>query len=107
MGVPQFDNLNQQQGSAEMSEQSLADLKQAFATFNQVSEQLTESYQMLESRVVELSGELATVSEQRMQELSEKERLADQLESLLNLLPAGVIVIDNTGRIGRINPAAD
>lgn len=107
MGVPQFDNRNARQLSKEMSEQSLSDLKQAFATFNQVSEQLTESYQMLESRVVELSGELATVSEQRMQELSEKERLADQLESLLNLLPAGVIVIDNTGRISRINPAAE
>jgi two-component system sensor histidine kinase FlrB len=107
MGVPHFDNLNAKQLSTEMSEQSLSDLKQAFATFNQVSEQLTESYHMLESRVVELSGELATVSEQRMEELSEKERIADQLESLLNLLPAGVIVIDNSGRISRINPAAE
>jgi len=72
MGVPHFDNLNAKQLSTEMSERSLDDLKQAFETFNQVSEQLTKSYHMLETRVVELSGELATVSEQRMQELSEK-----------------------------------
>lgn len=106
MGAPEFDSLIQEGPPTEVSDQSLADLQQAFHTFTQVSEQLTESYQMLESRVLELSGELATVSEQRMRELSEKERLADQLESLLNLLPAGVVVVDNTGIVRRINPAA-
>ena len=106
MGAPNFDRIIETAPPKEISEQSLADLQQAFMTFSQVSEQLTESYQMLESRVIELSGELATVSEQRMRELSEKERLADQLESLLNLLPAGVVVVDNSGRIGRLNPTA-
>ncbi|MHA7878428.1 MAG: sensor histidine kinase [Saccharospirillum sp.] len=106
MGAPNFDRIIETAPPKEISEQSLADLQQAFMTFSQVSEQLTESYQMLESRVIELSGELATVSEQRMRELSEKERLADQLESLLNLLPAGVVVVDNSGRIRRSNPAA-
>lgn len=106
MGAPGFDRIIETAPPKEISEQSLADLQQAFMTFSQVSEQLTESYQMLESRVIELSGELATVSEQRMRELSEKERLADQLESLLNLLPAGVVVVDNSGRIGRLNPTA-
>ena len=106
MAVPNIDNLVPVKAPRDVSDQSLADLQQAFHTFTQVSEQLTESYQMLESRVLELSGELATVSEQRMRELSEKERLADQLESLLNLLPAGVVVVDNTGRVRRVNPAA-
>lgn len=106
MGAPNFDRVMETAPSREISEQSLADLQQAFVTFSQVSEQLSESYQMLESRVIELSGELATVSEQRMRELSEKERLADQLESLLNLLPAGVVVVDNSGRIRRLNPTA-
>ena len=86
--------------------QNMADLRQAFDTFNQMSEQLSHSYQLLESRVVELSGELASISEQRMEELAEKERIADQLESLLALMPAGVIVLDTQGRIQRANPAA-
>lgn len=106
MGAPEFDSLMQKPAPEAMRDRSLADLQQAFVTFTQMSEQLTESYQMLESRVLELSGELASVSEQRMQELSEKERLADQLESLLNLLPAGVVVVDNTGIVRRVNPAA-
>ena len=92
---------------APMSEQHMVELKQAFDVFNKMSEQLTESYQWLETRVVELSGELATVSEQRMQELAEKEKLADQLESLLNLMPAGVLVLDHRGRVQRANPAAE
>jgi len=82
-------------------------LHDAFETFNKMSEQLSTSYQILESKVIELSGELATVSEQRMQELSEKERIADQLESLLQILPAAVVVIDKMGRIMRSNLAAD
>lgn len=106
MAAPKFDSLVPTDTPGNVSDRSLEDLQQAFHTFSQVSEQLTESYQMLESRVLELSGELATVSEQRMRELSEKERLADQLESLLNLLPAGVVVVDNTGIIRRVNPAA-
>ena len=106
MAAPKFDSVSPTDTLGNVSDRSLEDLQQAFHTFTQVSEQLTESYQMLESRVLELSGELATVSEQRMRELSEKERLADQLESLLNLLPAGVVVVDNTGIIRRVNPAA-
>ena len=107
MGAPEFDSLMQKPVPEAMRDRSLADLQQAFVTFTQMSEQLTESYELLESRVLELSGELASVSEQRMQELSEKERLADQLESLLNLLPAGVVVVDNTGVVRRVNPAAE
>lgn len=106
MGAPEFDSLMQKPAPEAMRDRSLADLQQAFVTFTQMSEQLTESYELLEGRVLELSGELASVSEQRMQELSEKERLADQLESLLNLLPAGVVVVDNTGIVRRVNPAA-
>ena len=92
---------------ANPSTETLDDLKQAFGVFNEMSEQLTQSYQLLEDRVIELSGELASMSEQRMKELAEKERLAGQLESLLNMMPAGVVVLDKRGRIQRSNPAAD
>lgn len=81
-------------------------LEQAFALFNQMSVQLTDSYSLLEARVTELKGELAVVSAQRMQELAEKERLANRLQNLLDLLPGGVIVIDGTGTVCEANPAA-
>lgn len=76
---------------------SRAGLEQAFALFNQMSSQLSESYSLLEERVTELKGQLALVSAQRMEELAEKERLANRLQSLLDLLPGGVIVIDAHG----------
>ncbi|WP_110947939.1 sensor histidine kinase [Pseudomonas bohemica] len=81
-------------------------LEQAFSLFNQMSAQLTDSYSLLEARVTELKGELAVVSAQRMQELAEKERLANRLQNLLDLLPGGVIVIDGTGTVREANPAA-
>ncbi len=81
-------------------------LEQALLLFNQMSTQLTDSYSLLEARVTELKGELAVVSAQRMQELAEKERLANRLQHLLDLLPGGVIVIDGTGMVREANPAA-
>jgi two-component system, sensor histidine kinase FlrB len=82
------------------------DLKQAFELFNDMSQQLVESYHLLENRVTELNRELISVSDQRMQELAEKEQLAHRLESLLNFLPGGVVVLDSTGRVSECNPAA-
>lgn len=81
-------------------------LRQAFELFNQMSEQLTDSYSKLESQVHVLSGELAEVSAARMKELKEKERLADRLHSLLQLLPGGVVVLDGNGRVQESNRAA-
>lgn len=82
------------------------ELRDAFNLFNQMSQQLSASYEFLESKVEELSGELADVSQQRMQELAEKERIADRLESLLTVLPGGVVLLDGQGRIRECNPAA-
>ena len=43
------------------------DLKKAFELFNQMSQQLVDSYQLLENRVAELNQELNSVADQRMQ----------------------------------------
>lgn len=82
------------------------ELEQAFREFSSLSEKLTESYRELEQRVASLSGELADVSAQRMQELAERERIADRLENLLDLLPGGIVVLDGQGRVQDCNPAA-
>ena len=91
---------------ASVEQESRHGLEQAFALFNQMSAQLTDSYSLLESRVAQLKGELAVVSAQRMAELAEKERLANRLQSVLDLLPGGVIVIDGHGLVREANPAA-
>ena len=83
------------------------ELKKAFHMFSEMSQQLTDSYAFLEDKVEQLSGELATVSAQRMQELAEKERIADRLESLLEMLPAGVLQLDENGVVVQSNQAAD
>ena len=103
----QMSPVPETQGQSSSVEQaSRLGLEQAFALFNQMSSQLTDSYSMLEARVTELKGELAVVSAQRMQELAEKERLANRLQNLLDLLPGGVIVIDAQGIVREANPAA-
>jgi two-component system sensor histidine kinase FlrB len=78
----------------------------ALELFNQMSRQITDSYRTLESRVNQLSGELTEETQQRHQELEEKERLADRLSTLLNALPAGVVVLDSQGVVTQTNPAA-
>lgn len=82
------------------------DLKSAFEMFNQMSQQLADSYYLLENRVAELNQELSSVTHQRLQELAEKEQLANRLESLLNFLPGGVVVLDSSGYVSECNPAA-
>jgi two-component system sensor histidine kinase FlrB len=82
-------------------------LRQAFDQFNNMSEQLSSSYLLLENKVAQLPGELDDISKKRLLELAEKERLADRLKSLLNLLPGGVIVLDGNGRVAQANPAAE
>ena len=83
-----------------------AELKNAFEAFNEMSQQLAESYRVLENKVVHLDQELASAQSERLRELTEKERVADRLQSLLKALPAGVVVLDNDGVVVECNPAA-
>lgn len=82
------------------------EMQQAFDLFNEMSRQLSDSYSVLESRVAELNQELTSVSDKRIQELAEKEKLAHRLESLINFLPGGVVVLDSSGRVSECNPVA-
>lgn len=84
----------------------VARLQEAFSQFNELSQHLAESYQLLEDRVTELTDELNSVSQQRMQELAEREQLANRLETLLSVLPGGVVVLDDKGLVSQCNPAA-
>jgi two-component system sensor histidine kinase FlrB len=83
-----------------------AQLASAFELFNELSAQLADTYRAMEERVGQLDSELHQVAEQRLRELQEKERYAARLQSLLTLLPAGVVVLDQYGRVAECNPAA-
>jgi len=83
------------------------ELQDAFGAFNQLSAQLSESYQQLEVRVAGLTEALETEQDERIKELTEKERVASRLASLLHALPGGVVVIDEEGKVQEHNPAAE
>jgi len=71
-----------------------------------LSAQLAKTYREMERRVGHLHQELQQVAQQRLLDLNEKERVSSRLESLLNLLPAGVVVLDSKGVVSQCNPAA-
>ena len=89
---------------AKMSGEQLED---AFQLFNQMSEKLALSYGELDTRVAQLSAELAEARSERLKQLAEKEVLANRLEGLLNTLPAAIIVVDAKGCINQINAIAE
>lgn len=88
------------------SEARARQLEDAFELFNRMSNQLASSYQTLENRVSELSAELAAARSERLQQLAEKERLANRLQRLIEVLPGGLLVVDGDGTIRECNPAA-
>lgn len=82
------------------------ELQQAFALFNQVSEQLTVAYAELQAKAEGLTQELAIANGALRRQYEEKEALSQRLAQLLNALPGGVIVLDTQGFVEDANPAA-
>lgn len=83
-----------------MEEQEhLKELEAAFQLFNQTSVQLTTSYEALQNQAAHLQNQLARSDK-------EKKRVADRLSRLLEVLPAGVIVLSNNNTIVEMNPSA-
>lgn len=83
-----------------------AELEQSLERFSHLSGRLEGSQELLQARMSELKGQLAEASAQHLREFDEKERLANRLQSLLDLLPGGVIVIDGQGVVREANPVA-
>jgi len=72
----------------------------------QLQTQLDATQQRMAARVASLEGQLDAASVLRLRELDEKERLAQRLRSLLDLLPGGVVVLDGHGVVREANPVA-
>lgn len=88
---------------AQFSQVALAN---AFQTFNQLSDQLAASYHALESQVSHLNEELNKTNDARLHELTEKERLANRLSTLIQALPGGIVVVDGNGLVQEFNQTA-
>ncbi len=82
-------------------------LTDAFRAFNQLSEDLTNSYQGLEEQVEKLHQELAAARSERLKTLDEKEALAARLQQLLGALPAAIVILDVQGEIVDCNAQAN
>lgn len=82
------------------------ELQQAFALFNQVSEQLTTAYAELQVKAEQLTHELAVANGELRRQYEEKEALSQRLTRLLSALPGGVVVLDAEGVVEEANPAA-
>src|SRR5262245_54803429 len=74
------------------------ELQQAFALFNEVSEQLTSAYAELQGKAESLTQELAVANGELRRQVQEKEILLLRLAQLLDALPGGVVVLDAQGR---------
>jgi len=81
-------------------------LTNAFRIFNELSQNLSVSYQGLEEQIAKLNRELAFAYSERLKTLEEKEKLANRLEKILAALPAGVIVLDARGTVMDCNAVA-
>lgn len=74
-------------------------LTDAFRLFNQLSQNLSSSYQSLEEQIARLNQELAAARSERLATLLEKEKIANRLQQILAALPAAVIVLNADGMI--------
>ena len=75
--------------------------------FRQLSRQLSDTYAQMEIKFKQLNGQLIEASQQHLQEFAEKERLTNRLDNLLEMLPAGVLLLDQNGFIRQSNTAAE
>ena len=82
------------------------ELQRAFAVFNQVSAELTQAYGALQTRVSSLTEELAVANGELRRQYQEKEALSERLSSLLDALPAGVVLLDAGAMVAAVNPVA-
>ncbi len=81
-------------------------LTDAFQLFNELSQNLSDSYQGLQQQVVTLSKELAAARTARVKTLEEKEKLATRLQQILAALPAAVIVLNGVNKVTDCNAIA-
>ncbi len=79
-------------------------LADAFSEFISASSQLEASYRGLQQKVAYLSGELADRNKALTRSLAENDRIRKTLQQMIDSLPCGVLVVDNSEAVVIINP---
>jgi two-component system sensor histidine kinase FlrB len=79
-------------------------LADAFSEFISASTLLEASYRDLQQEVAQLSGELAKRNAELTRSIEENDRMRATLEQTIDSMPCGVLVLDRTETIVRINP---
>ncbi len=92
--------------ATQAAQDKASELQRAFAVFNQVSAELTQAYDALQGKVASLTHELAVANGELLRQYQEKEALSEKLSSLLDALPAGVVLMDANAEVLAMNPAA-
>lgn len=81
-------------------------LQEAFHTFDQAAHTLQQSYSTLTDRIEQMDVELAQSNEALRAQLQENEAMRSHLNGILDSLTTGVLVLDESGCITRVNGAA-
>jgi two-component system sensor histidine kinase FlrB len=81
-------------------------LRSALEHFNSVTDELIQAYQLLEAQVAELNVKLQVANDELVAKSAANEQLAARLSTLLQVMPAGVVELDNDGCVVAINTAA-
>ncbi len=76
-----------------------AKLTDAFTLFNELSKNLSDSYQALQQQVAGLNKELLAARTQERKTLIEKEKLVSRLQHILAALPAAVVVLNAENQV--------
>ncbi|MGD8568115.1 MAG: ATP-binding protein [Gammaproteobacteria bacterium] len=84
----------------------LQSLEETFQTFDQLTDSLESNYLNLEDRVAQLQSQLSEVRRKHREEITARDSIAKKLSSVLQALPAGVVVLNPEGRVQDCNPAA-
>ena len=69
--------------------------------------QIVNDYKSLESRAMQLNSLLAVINNKQREEIEKRTKISKRLETLLKMLPGGVIVLDQNGVIVESNEAAE
>ena len=81
-------------------------LQEAFHTFDQAAQTLQQSYSTLTDRIEQMDMELSRSNDALRTQLHENEAMRAHLSGILDSLTAGVLVLDHTGVVTRVNEAA-
>ncbi|MEJ2179179.1 MAG: ATP-binding protein [Gammaproteobacteria bacterium] len=84
----------------------LQSLEDTFQTFDQLTDSLESNYSKLEDRIAQLQMQLSEVRLKHRQEIAARDSIAKKLSSVLQALPAGVVVLNPEGLVQDCNPAS-